>query len=216
MPADRTMMETGRHRAISTGAEGLPAWRYSPPVLRGAAVTLREVRIEDAVALRTVLCADDVAQFIEPPPATVHAFERYIRWALEQRAEGLSVTFALLTEGSTIPVGLFHLRAMEPGFGVADWQFAIGSAFWGQGLFFTAAPLLLQFAFETIGVRRVEARAAVRNGRGNGALRKLGAVQEALLRQSLVRGGMAFDQVLWAILADDWRSRGPVGFGLVH
>ena len=45
---------------------------------------------------------------------------------------------------------------------------------------------------------------------------EVGAVQEALLRQSLVRDGMAFDQVLWAILGDDWRSRGPVGFGLVH
>ena len=173
-------------------------------------MTLREVRIEDAAALRTVLCADDVAQFIEPPPATVHAFERYIRWALEQRAEGLSITFALLTQGSTAPVGLFHLRAMEPGFGVADWQFAIGSAFWGQGLFFTAGPLLLQFAFETIGVRRVEARAAVRNGRGNGALRKLGAVQEALLRQSLVRDGMALIR-RWAILADDSAIARPGG-----
>ena len=37
---------------------------------------------------------------------------------------------------------------------------------------------MLDFAFETVGVHRLEARSAVANGRGNGALRKMGAVQE--------------------------------------
>ena len=56
-----------------------------------------------------------------------------------------------------------------------------------------------------IGAKRLEARAAVANGRGNGALRKLGAVQEGLLRRSFLRNGQHHDQVLWGILADDWR-----------
>jgi len=45
----------------------------------------------------------------------------------------------------------------------------------------------------------------VANGRGNGALRKIGAVQEGLLRRSFLRNGQHYDQVLWGILADDWR-----------
>jgi len=45
----------------------------------------------------------------------------------------------------------------------------------------------------------------VANGRGNGALRKIGAVQEGLLRRSFQRNGQHHDQVLWGILADDWR-----------
>lgn len=43
------------------------------------------------------------------------------------------------------------------------------------------------------------------NGRGNGALRKIGAVQEGLLRRSFLRNGQYHDQVLWGILVDDWR-----------
>ena len=46
---------------------------------------------------------------------------------------------------------------------------------------------------------------AVGNGRGNGALRKIGAVQEGVLRRSFLRHGQYHDQVLWGILADDWR-----------
>jgi RimJ/RimL family protein N-acetyltransferase len=64
---------------------------------------------------------------------------------------------------------------------------------------------VLAFAFETVGVHRLEARSAVRNGRGNGALRKLGAVQEGLLRKSFLRNGEYLDQVLYAIVDDDWR-----------
>ena len=69
-----------------------------------------------------------------------------------------------------------------------------------------AAELVLTFAFDTIGIHRLEARAAVRNGRGNGALRKLGAVQEGVLRRSFLRDGEYLDQVLWAILESDWRG----------
>ena len=64
---------------------------------------------------------------------------------------------------------------------------------------------MLEFAFETLGVHRLEARAAVQNGRGNGALRKMGAVQEGILRKSFLRNGEYLDQVLYAIVEDDWR-----------
>ncbi|MBA3642310.1 MAG: GNAT family N-acetyltransferase, partial [Acidobacteria bacterium] len=72
---------------------------------------------------------------------------------------------------------------------------------------FTAgAQLLLDFSFDVIGVHRLEARAAVQNGRGNGALRKIGALQEGILRRSFLRNGAYLDQVLWAILATDRES----------
>ena len=63
---------------------------------------------------------------------------------------------------------------------------------------------MVQFAFETVGVHRLEARAAVKNGRGNGALRKIGAVQEGVLRKSFLKNGEYLDQVLWTILDEDW------------
>jgi ribosomal-protein-alanine N-acetyltransferase len=55
-----------------------------------------------------------------------------------------------------------------------------------------------------VGAHRLEARVPLQNGRGNGALRKLGAVQEGILRQSVRRGDEYVDQVLWSILKEDW------------
>ena len=103
-------------------------------------------------------------------------------------------------------IGIFQVRETEPGFGTAEWGFAIGSPFWGTGVFQEGAELVLEFTFETLGVHRLEARAAVRNGRGNGALLKVGAVQEGILRKSFLRNGRYLDQVLYAIVEDDWRA----------
>ena len=107
-------------------------------------------------------------------------------------------------------IGIFQLRELEPGFGTAEWGFAIGSPYWGTGVFQEGAELVVSFAFDQVGVHRLEARSAVRNGRGNGALRKIGAVQEGVLRKSFLKNGEYVDQTLWAILDEDWQGRrGP-------
>ena len=98
-------------------------------------------------------------------------------------------------------VGLFQVRQLEPGFATAEWGFAIGLGILGHGhCSWTPAQMVVDFAIETLGVSRLEARAAVANGRGNGALRKLGAVQEGVLRRSFMKNGQYLDQVLWSIL----------------
>jgi RimJ/RimL family protein N-acetyltransferase len=86
-------------------------------------------------------------------------------------------------------------------------QVDIGSPYSGTAVFQKGAELVINFAFEAVGIHRLEARAAVRNGRGNGALRKIGAVQEGVLRKSFYRHGEYLDQVLWTILDEDWANR---------
>ena len=180
-------------------------WKNALPVLAGSNFTLREVRMEDAPSLLAMLTTEEVSRFISPPPTTVEGFERFIAWANRERQSGSYACFAIVPRGMTTAIGIFQVRSLEPGFGTAEWGFCMGSAFWGSGLFIEGARLVLDFAFGVIGARRLEARAAVANGRGNGALRKIGAVQEGLLRRSFLRNGQYHDQVLWGILADDWR-----------
>jgi ribosomal-protein-alanine N-acetyltransferase len=180
-------------------------WRTGLPLLCAKQVTLRELRLSDAPSLLAMLTTEEVTRFISPPPTTVQGFERFILWTHRQRAQGAYVCFAVVPEGYEDAVGLFQVRQHEPGFGTAEWGFALGFQFWGTGIFPEAARLVVDFVFDTIGTHRLEARAAVPNGRGNGALRKLGAVQEGILRKSLFRHGLYLDQILWTILEEDWR-----------
>ena len=191
-------------------------WRQTLPVLSGSMVTLRELRLSDAPSLLTMLSTDEVARFISPPPTTVEGFERFIAWTHRERAAGNYACFAVVPHGMDTAIGIFQIRQLEPGFGTAEWGFAIGSAFWGTGVFIDSAKLVVNFAFDVVGTHRLEARAAVANGRGNGALRKVGAVQEGVLRKSFLRNGEYLDQTLWTILDEDWRRAKSVWGGQVH
>jgi ribosomal-protein-alanine N-acetyltransferase len=142
-------------------------WRAGLPVLAGASVKLRELRMSDAPSLFAMLTADDVARFISPPPASLEGFERFIAWTLLQRRAGTYACFAVTLDSTDTAVGVFQLRSLESGFGTAEWGFAIGSEYWGSPAFHEGAELMVQFAFEAVGVHRLEARAAVRNERGN-------------------------------------------------
>lgn len=181
-------------------------WRTCLPILYGAGVTLRELRRSDALSLFAMLTTEEVARFVSPPPTSVEGFERFIDWTRREQAEGRVVCFGVVPHGYDAPIGLIQVRAREPHFATAEWGFAIGSPFWGTGIFLESARAVVNFAIETVGVHRLEARAAVMNGRGNAALRKLGAVQDGILRQSFPRGGQYLDEVLWSILEDDWRQ----------
>jgi RimJ/RimL family protein N-acetyltransferase len=191
-------------------------WREGLPVLAGSQVALRELRTSDAPSLFACLTAEEVARFISPPPSTVEGFERFIAWTHRQRQAGSYACFAVTVRGSDTAIGIFQLRALESGFGTAEWGFAIGSAYWGTGVFADGAELLLNFAFDTVGVHRLEARAAVRNGRGNGALRKIGAVPEGILRKSFLKNGEYLDQVLWTILDEDRNVSWDWEEGTIH
>jgi RimJ/RimL family protein N-acetyltransferase len=181
-------------------------WRDGLPVLIGPRVALRDLRASDAAQLVASVTAEDVSRFLAPPPVTSHAFEQFIDRALAERRAGSYVCFAVTVPPSDEAIGIFQLRQLEPSFETAEWGFAIDSRYWGTGVFQEGAQLVMEFAFDTLRVRRLEARAAVQNERGHGALRKLGAVREGLLRRSFRRKGEYFDELLWTILAEDWRQ----------
>jgi [ribosomal protein S5]-alanine N-acetyltransferase len=186
---------------------GNPSWREMCPTLKGSSVNLRELRCSDALTLFTLLTDEQVAHFISPPPSSPAGFESFIKWTIAQRQAGEYVCFGVIPHGLQEPVGLFQLRQLNADWRVAEWGFILAAPFWGTGLFPDAAATILAFAFDTLGVHRIEARAAVPNGRGNGALMKLGAVSELSLRKSFVRNGITYDQMMWSILEDEWRRR---------
>jgi ribosomal-protein-alanine N-acetyltransferase len=192
----------GRLKAADLDAD----WRLALPMLHGRDVTLRELRLSDAAALLAFLSTEEVSRFISPPPTSIAGFERFIEWARRERADGKYVCFGIVPAGFNQAVGLLQVRQRNGSFETAEWGFALGCSFWGTGLVGGSARALLAFVFNSMGTERLEARSSVQNGRGNGALQKLGALREAVLRRAFLREGVYHDQILWSIVASDWRE----------
>lgn len=212
----------------SSPSQSAPAdWRRELPVLIGRDVLLREVEVADAGALSSLLTSPEITRFISTPPSSVEGFERFIVASRHARAAGEGACFAVTLRGYDTAIGLFQVRQISAAadsarqlsgaMDTAEWGFAIGSPFWGSGVFEQGARLVVAFAFEQLRVRRLEARAAVQNGRGGRALRKMGAVAEGVLRKAMLCSGEWMDQALYTILESDWRRRvGAAGLSPVH
>jgi RimJ/RimL family protein N-acetyltransferase len=182
----------------------VPTWRNELPVLSGRLVSLREPAAQDLGPLVDLLSLGDATRFgLDEPVSDVGVQELIERFARE-RASGLAVTYVITATAARTIVGLVQVRQLDPSFEAAEWECTIAPSSRGSGIFLETARLVGSFTFGTLLTHRLEARVLLQNGRANGALRKLGAVQEGVLRRSIRRSGEYFDQVLWSLLKEDW------------
>jgi RimJ/RimL family protein N-acetyltransferase len=163
------------------------------------------------MSLATQMADREVRRHIAPPPRSGDAFRQFIRWTRTQRRRGIHITFGVVPYREQAAVGIFQLWRVEPDFSTAEWGLAMGLDYWGKGLALAASTLFLDFAFTTVDVHRLEARAGVHNVRGNRLLRRLGALPEGRLRQAFRHGGRVEDQRLWSILRDEWVGEAAYG-----
>jgi RimJ/RimL family protein N-acetyltransferase len=181
-------------------------WRRRLPLLTDEAVTLRALRQSDAPSLLHHVSDARVLQYITPSPATVEGFRRYARWTHRERRRGGLACFGIVPAGATNAVGVMQVWPIEPDFSTAEWGFALGTAFWGSGLFTRASRMFVDAVFSQLHVYRLEARSVDANLRGNRAFERLGARRDGMLRGAFRDGDVVRDHVMWSILAPEWRA----------
>jgi len=179
-------------------------WRRELPALAGRLVTLRELTPQDLGPLIDLFSIVDTSRFSIDEPVSDVDVNAFIDRAIRDRSAGLSFTYAVVQNSTRTLVGLTQVRQLEPSFETAECEGTLAPSVRGTGVFLEAARLVGSFVFGTVGARRVEVRVLLQNGRANGALRKLGAVHEGILRRSVRRRGEYLDQALWSLLKDDW------------
>lgn len=188
----------------ASGGVANPAWRRELPTLSARLVALREPVSEDLGPLVDLLSIGDATRFSVEEPITELGVQQFIDRARRKREAGVSFTYVVLHAGSRLVIGVAQVRALDPAFETAEWECTLVPSVRGSGVFLEVARLVGSFVFGSVGAHRLEARVLLQNGRANGALRKLGAVQEGILRRSVRRRGEYADQVLWSVLKDDW------------
>lgn len=186
------------------GLQAANDWRSELPTLLARQVTLRELAGSDLGPLVDLLSTADATRFGIDEPNTDVAAQRLIERVARDRSAGLGFSYAITLAGTRVFVGLVQVRRLDPAFEAGECECTIAPSSRGSGIFLEVARLVGSFAFGPVGAHRLEARVLLQNGRGNGALRKLGAVQEGVLRRSVRCGGEYADQMLWSMLKEDW------------
>ena len=184
----------------------LDRWTDRVPPLHADLTTLREVAASDVYSLFTLFSDPAVTAYMAPPPPTLAKFAGFVEWSHQQRAQGRGVCFGIVPDGMAAAVGILQVR-FDPTVSGAEWGFVLSTHFWSTGVFSDAANALLEFAFTTLHVERLEARIAQRNQRAHAAVKKLGARFESTLESSSPEGIARDPESVWALREHDWRNR---------
>jgi ribosomal-protein-alanine N-acetyltransferase len=178
------------------------------PVLVGRRVLLREPREDDAVQLYELVRDHEVTRFLAiDPPASPDDTLFFIERCREYRRQDREYVFVIADVATDEPMGVIGLRHVDPPMRTAQVGTWVARRHWGRAVNAEAKQLLLDFAFGTLKLHRIEARIAVDNHRSRRAFERLGAQREGRLRESFFKDGGYHDQDLFVVLAQEWRTR---------
>jgi len=176
-------------------------------LLEDDCVLLRPLEPDDCDNLRYFsLNEPDIWTYSSQKAAGEENLKKYIAFALNARAAGNEYPFIVFDKrtqsyaGSTryYDIQLQH-KTLQLGF---TWY---GKAFQGTGLNKHCKYLLLQFAFEQMGMERVEFRADNNNARSIAAMKSIGCTPEGVLRSHTIKDdGTRRDSIVLSILKDEW------------
>ena len=176
-------------------------------ILENDSVLLRPLNIDDFKHL--VCFAKNELELWKFSLITVQSEEglkNYIEKAIEQKATGTEYPFIVFDKvtqqyaGSTRFYDIqVNNKSLQLGY---TWY---GKAFQGTRLNKNCKLLLLQFAFEELGMERVEFRADNNNERSKAAMKSIGCVEEGVLRSHLPYiTGVRRNSIILSILKNEW------------
>jgi len=178
--------------------------------------------LEDNCVLLRPLTADDFGNLLEFSVQEPNTWEyslltasgednlrRYITMALDARNRGQEYPFIVFDKRTQEYAGSTRFYDIQPAFGTMQLGYTwYGQRFRGSGLNRHCKWLLLEFAFEQLGMERVEFRADNSNARSIAAMKSIGCTVEGVLRHHMPkRGGGRRDSIVLSILRNEWFSR---------
>ena len=183
-------------------------WGLHLPTLREPRLTLRTLTEADVADVLAVFSDPLVLRYWDGPLMTTqqvamqyierihYGFRRreLMQWGIADGATGAVIGTCTLT----------HLSATHQR---AEIGFALRQTRWRQGLGTEAVTTALDFAFDGLGLHRIEADVDPRNERSLRLLERLGFRREGHLRERYFMNGERQDAVMMAVLSDEWKSR---------
>jgi RimJ/RimL family protein N-acetyltransferase len=118
-------------------------------------------------------------------------------WVRLASTEGLNQVFAIDVDGFV--VGAIGIRPRDDVYALtAELGYWLGEEFWNRGIITEAVIAVTQYAFETLGMARVDAEVFEWNPASMRVLEKAGFVREGVLRKSAYKNRQIIDQILYA------------------
>lgn len=167
--------------------------------LKGFGFTLREWHTDDAASLQQHADNPNIYSFLLdrfPHPYTMEAAIGWVNMMLDQNPQ---VNFVIDVDGKA--VGVIGLEIREDVYRkTALLGYWISETLWGRGIMPQAIKLITAYAFENLGLIRIQAGVLSNNPRSMRVLEKAGFTMEGVLKNNIIKNGAVLDEHIYAVL----------------
>lgn len=186
--------DAGTSRGVVVAGSGV--WLF------GNRLMLREFRPEDHPAVHAYASDPEVTTFVDWGPNSIAETRAFLAGATAQReaAERTEFTLAAVQIGSGTLIGSGAIGVTNAHHHRGELGYVINRDYWSQGYGTEIAELLIQFGFEHLGLRRIEATCDPANQASARVLQKSGLSYEGLMRSHLLVDGVGRDSLLFALV----------------
>lgn len=177
------------------------------PTLKTARLLLRPFTEADTDAMFALHSNPDVLRYWDAPPWKTRAqAEQFIARCKQFEQEGTGARLAIERSADGAFLGWCGLANWDPAYRSARMGYCLNEAAWGQGFATEAARAMLQWAFDTLDLNRVQAEADTRNIASGRVLEKLKFIREGTLREDCIVNGEVSDSWVYGLLRRDFSS----------
>jgi RimJ/RimL family protein N-acetyltransferase len=172
--------------------------------LEGSRVLLRTLKDSDARTIYMYARDPDVLRFtLLPSPYRQSDATRYVRNARSKKWQGKCIVRAIVPKPGKIIAGIITLDLNSEnrrGY-IGYW---LAKPFWGRGLAKESIQLILQLAFQTLGLSKVTSSVMHPNIRSYKLLEWAGFRLEGRQRRQILKNGEWYDELLYGLLKEEW------------
>lgn len=174
------------------------------PTLVTARLRLRPFAGQDADDLFALHSSARVLRYWDSPPWTSRdRAERFIAACRQMAEDGTGARLAIDRASDGTFIGWCSLSRWNPTYRSAALGYCLDDAAWGHGYATEAAGAVLQWAFDTLDLNRVQAETDTRNLASARVLEKLGFLREGTLREDCIVDGEVSDSHVYGLLRRD-------------
>ena len=174
-----------------------------PVVLEGVSVLLREFRSSDAAAAFAWVGDPDAVRYVPLGPLDAAGAFDYVEQLVAEakRDPRDAYTLAIVERATGEVVGSVALGVDSRAHRRAELGYILRRDRWGRGFATEAASMMIDFAFDELGMNRVWAVCDPNNPGSTRVLEKCGLTCEGTLREDLLVHGTWRDSLLYAVVA---------------
>ncbi len=178
------------------------------PTLRTERLELRGFQSTDAESLFALHTNARVLRYWDSPPWEDYSrTERFLATCTQMEEEGSGTRLAVELHLGRAFIGWCSVTRWNPTYRSASLGYCFDETRWGHGYATEAVSALIEWAFDTLDLNRVQAETDTRNHASIRVLEKLAFVREGTLREDCVINGEVSDSHVYGLLRRDWRPR---------